>query len=408
MVNAIEISPELVRLAQIKSSKTGQPLSNELARSLFEEAVMALDPELNLVVGSDNLSEIDTLVETIGINDVTINDHHIDVRALDADGRISVCRALVGTPYLAAGSFVVAMNGTDSGNVVAYIGPGGWLSAEQQNKEDRVYMSVKTDENFDFGRALVDVCNRVQIQVPVPAKSLPDASELGKFVNQREQIIVARQKQIVTALVTNSMVRELVVNLPQQSNSLSHEKVTRIISDSAIWNARVEYMAAKLASKFNALTIDEVRALVRKTGENLGGHPDAPQFRKELVSQLTREQIARRFQSVPVAKVSAMVEQVLSGRSAAEAVKDFIKSKVAIDLASTIKRQRQRAEGFAAASAEEIGLAFKQLALQPAYATHSSQSADSGVEAINEALQLLEAGDLAEQAQALDMELAGN
>jgi len=44
-------------------------------------------------------------------------------------------------------------------------------------------------------------------------------------------------------------------------------------------------------------------------------------------------------------------------------------------------------------------MAFNQLSLQPAYATHSS--ADSGIESINEALQLLEAAELAEQASNL-------
>lgn len=404
MVNAIDISPEVVRLAQIKARKTGQPLINELARSVFEEAVMAIDPELNLMLGSESLSDIDALVETVGVNDITVNDHHIDVRTLDADGRISACRSLVGTPYLASGSFVVAMDGNQRGALVAYVGPGAWLAAEQQYaREATVYVEIKPNSNFDFASTLSEVCNRTQIQVPVPARSLPDAAELEKFVKHRDQIIVARQKQIITAIITDGSVREQMTSM---ENKLGNDKVTRILSDSAVWNARVEWMSVKLSAKFNALSLDEIRALVRKTGESLGGHPEAPAFRKELISALTRETLQRKFHSLPVSKVSAVVEQVLAGRQAADAVKDFIKSKVAVDLAVTIKRQRQRVEGFAAATAEEIGTAFKQLALQPAYATHSP-SPDSGVEAINEALQLLEAGDLAEQAVALENELAG-
>jgi hypothetical protein len=61
-------------------------------------------------------------------------------------------------------------------------------------------------------------------------------------------------------------------------------------------------------------------------------------------------------------------------------------------------------EGFVAATADEIGNAFKQMALQPSYATHSAKG-ETGVEAINEALQLLEAGELAEQIKKLEQEL---
>jgi hypothetical protein len=62
-------------------------------------------------------------------------------------------------------------------------------------------------------------------------------------------------------------------------------------------------------------------------------------------------------------------------------------------------------EGLVAASAEEIGAAFKQLALQPAYATHSADQEGSGVDAVNEALLLLEAGDLAQMVKDLDQEM---
>jgi hypothetical protein len=57
-----------------------------------------------------------------------------------------------------------------------------------------------------------------------------------------------------------------------------------------------------------------------------------------------------------------------------------------------------------AATADEIGMAFQQMALQPAYATHSA--GDSGVDSINEALALLEATDMAETIKACDLEMS--
>lgn len=108
----------------------------------------------------------------------------------------------------------------------------------------------------------------------------------------------------------------------------------------------------------------------------------------------------KKFHGAALAKVADVVEQVFSGKSALDSVRHLMTNTVAVDLAATIKHQRQRAQDFTAATAEEIGMAFKQLSLQPSYATHST--GDSGVESINEALQLLEAAELAEQARALD------
>jgi hypothetical protein len=108
-----------------------------------------------------------------------------------------------------------------------------------------------------------------------------------------------------------------------------------------------------------------------------------------MLNKLTVEQLSKKFAGVPLSKVSEVVDSVFSGQSAVDSVKNIISNKVAVDIAAKIKTQRTRADGFVAATADEIGKAFSQLSLQPAYATHSS--ADSGVESINEALQLLEA-----------------
>jgi len=55
---------------------------------------------------------------------------------------------------------------------------------------------------------------------------------------------------------------------------------------------------------------------------------------------------------------------------------------------------------------DEIGKAFQEMSLAPAYATHSSSgSTDETVETIDEALQLMAVGDLAHNLRQLSKEL---
>jgi hypothetical protein len=78
---------------------------------------------------------------------------------------------------------------------------------------------------------------------------------------------------------------------------------------------------------------------------------------------------------------------------------------VALELASTIKQGRRNVMCFLEATADEFANAFQQLRLQPVYATHSSDPRQ-GIEAVNEALKLLEAGELALTFKELEDELA--
>ncbi len=404
MGKQIEIRPEMARLAQLRARATGQSVAQELARSVVEESIYELDPELNLLVDfGDSLSQHDGLVRAVGVNDIVVNGRRIDVRALDKEGTVSVAKALVGTPYLSSGTLVVVMNGTDSGEVVGYISSGMWLAAEEQAKNsDVVQVQPKENGSFSIGTAVHDICQKPQVNLN-SAASTPEKSDLSKFLTNRHQFIMARQKQIVTAICNNVQVRDEIAT--DAGDSMSTQTMRRILVDTSIWSARVERLVNKVAPKFPALSREEIKSHVRNLGEQWGGQPDAPEFRKSLLDKLTRAQLARQYQGATASKVANVVEQVLAGGSALDAVKSFVKNKVAVDLAAEIKRQRNRVEGFVAATAEEIGSAFQQLALQPAYATHS-QSPDSGVESINEALQLLEAGDLAEQVKELDNELA--
>src|ERR1043165_3670891 len=112
MASKVEICPEIARMAQIKTRSLGASLTNELARLVAEESVMAIDPEIDLVIeAAHTLTEIDALVSTIGVNGIGVNGREIDVRPVSEDGFIAVPRVLIGTPYLSAGTLVVQMNG---------------------------------------------------------------------------------------------------------------------------------------------------------------------------------------------------------------------------------------------------------------------------------------------------------
>lgn len=403
MVNYIELSPEVIRLAQVKSRATLAALAVELARVVAEEAIIELDPELELLLdGGEPLSNCDAAVRVLGANDLFVNGKRIDVRVLDGEGNISVCRSLVGTPYLASGSLVVRLEGTIRGAVVGYVGPGAWLSAEeQQSREESIVLPFAAPAVFELSTTLVDLCKRPIVQVPVAKKSLPDATEMEKFLTNQESIIVARRKQIVAAILTNEESRTL---LEQVSTLLDSRKVTQTMNVAALWNARVDRFTSKVAPQFPSLSVDEVKTHVRKTGEIFGGQPDSPAFRRHALSTLAREQLMRKFQTAPHARVVSLVEQVLSGRAAMDCIGDLVKNKVAVDIAATIKRARGQVDKFVNASAEEIGLAFNQLALQPVYATHSKDET-AGTDAINEALELLEAAEVAEKLRELEAEL---
>ncbi|HMO22991.1 MAG TPA: hypothetical protein PKC98_18665, partial [Candidatus Melainabacteria bacterium] len=92
-----ELTPEIVRIAQKRADRFGLNLSDELARIAFEEAVMSLDPELDFLVNPDedtvpSLNAIDVMAVATGVNDVVVNDHRVDVRAMNDLGQVIVPR----------------------------------------------------------------------------------------------------------------------------------------------------------------------------------------------------------------------------------------------------------------------------------------------------------------------------
>lgn len=403
MASKVEICPEVARMAQVKVRTIGASLANELSRLIAEESILSIDPEVDLVVeAASTLTEIDALVSAAGVNGVGVNGREIDVRPLLQDGSISVPRVLIGTPYLSAGTLVVQMNG-HSGQVVAHVGPGSFLAQEDKaGQEDYVCVRVNLDPAFDLEKTLLSLVNAPVVDFGQNLKSLPDEAELARFLANRHQMILARQKQIVTAIASRQAVRELFVKVAEAT---PWAKLSQILQTSGVWEVRTLRFTEKLVERFPSLSRDRVRDEIKKAGEEFGGQPETPEFRRELIKRLTKMEVEERLKTAAPAKVKQIIDAVVSGQSARDAVNAIVSNKVAVAIAASIKEQRGAIADFCQASAEEIGNAFSQLALQPAYATHSFDP-EGGMEAINEALALLEAGQIAERAEDLDMDLA--
>lgn len=399
MSNRVEFSPEIVRMAQTRVRDNGGALASELARLAVEEVITQADVELGLMLEHDEtLSSIDALVSTIGANDVVVNGKRIDVRAADDEGYVSVCKALVGTPAVSSGSLVVELDGTKGATIIGHVSSGGWMGAEEQSKEtDRVSVKYERKADFDAVSTIKTIVDKVQISLEKAVSRVPEKEELQEFVNKREKLIVARQKQIVTALCARADVRAEMHDVVIEP---SHGLLTRVLQSESQWNRRTEEMVDKLSPKFKSLTRDELKKHVTACGEEFGGQPEAPKFRKAVIKKATIDQLTRQFGG---ARVKEIAENMLAGKTPAEAVKQMISNNVAVDIAVAIRKKRDKVQGFAAATAEEIGMAMQGLALQPAYATHSSK--DAGLDSINEALELLEATEIVEAAMALEEEL---
>ncbi|MDZ4834830.1 MAG: hypothetical protein SGJ27_13715 [Candidatus Melainabacteria bacterium] len=402
MSNRVEFSPEIVRLAQARASESGSNLSDELARITVEEVIMNADPELNLLMEPDcALSSIDSVVAAIGANDVVVNSRHIDVRALDDEGYVSLSKALVGTPVLTAGTLVVSLDGSLSGEVVSHIKAGTWLNSEGRFGDDEaVRIQAERTSGFDAVATISGIVQGALNASDKSANRTPEVSELHQFLKEPSSFITARQKQLVTALCTSSEVRDMAREVHVE---LSRGAVNRMLRAEANWNRRTEEMVDKLSPKFKSLTRDELKKHVTITGEELGGQFEAPAFRKALLKRVSSDELSRRLGGNAATKMKNLYDQIIAGKSPSDAVKQVVKNQVAVDIAQSIKSQRGRVENFVAVTAEEIGRAFQQLALQPSYATHSKQ--DEGIDAINEALLLLEAGDVAESVKAIEKEL---
>lgn len=401
----IELSPEVVRMAQMRASRQGVQFRQELARLVAEEALLDLDCELGLMLENElSMNQSDVLAASLGVSDIVVNGHRLDVRAIDDDGEVVITRALVGSPYLSLGSLLVKLEGVHGGSVVGHISAGAWLKAEDGLRDaDPIRIAVPSaDCNFNFADFMVELTNKAVLNLPGVSKLVNFKSDVNELLNDKSRLIVARQKQIFAYLCSHWS-EETMAAVEAVGYKLPASRVTKVLLAAGRWHAVVEKASEKLAARFTRLTQDEIRNQVMAVGERFGGEIKGAAFRRELLQQLAASELARST-TVPVNVAQSVLAKVLAGVTAADAVKQLVKNAVAVDLALSIKSRRQATIGFMAATADEIGMAFQQLALQPAYATHSA--GDSGVDSINEALALLAATDMAETIKACDLEIA--
>ena len=158
----------------------------------------------------------------------------------------------------------------------------------------------------------------------------------------------------------------------------------------------------KIQSKFPTIPAEKIEEAIRQVGAQYGGQPQAPVFKETLLKLLAKQQLYSRFSPEVRAMMSAIIDKVAAGKSKTEAIQAFVKNQAAVEVARIIEERRDALRQFATASADEIGAAFQQLALQPAYATHSA-SDSTGVDSINDALHLFEAASLYEELMGVDI-----
>lgn len=399
MTNRIEITPEMVKLAQQRIRATGGDVRQEIARHVAQESVFALDPEHGFLVDEDTaFSRDDRLVAAFDVNDVVVNGVRFDVRIVGDDGRVSLPRYLDGRSYMSCGTLAVAINTDRTASVVAFIDRADWeLQDKNLRNEDKLVIRADRGE---FNLANVLARTTAKPSTADHAGSAPSHNDLQRFVGNRTEVPMDQQRKTVDAALSNP---DCWTDLAGIVSSWSKPAMRRTLTHAAVWNYKLEKMAETVQPKFPKLNRDDIKLIIARTGESLGGQAESPQFRKELLTRLTKEELGRSLQGEQLRKASAIADQVMSGRSMRDAVNDFVKNSQAVDLALTIKRQRQKVVNFIEATTEELSAALRTMALQPVYATHSNQE---GVESINEALKLLDACELAERAKELERELA--
>jgi hypothetical protein len=403
MIHEVEISPEVVRLAQFRTRTLGATLANELARNIVQEAIYNSDPEMGLMVEEDQaFSKEDSLVAAFGVNDLVVNGKRIDVRPVDEEGRVAISRALIGTSYLSAGTVAVEMNGHLNGKVIGFIPTSEWSSLEKNaGDQQTIYIKAKTSKDFDLTKTLTALGDNIATDSKLINK-VPEPFQLASFVANRSEVPIAKQRQIVEGSLANP---QFWPSVEKVVTTWSTGAVRRILDHSSSWNRRVERLTDALSKRFKKVGRDDIRKVVEKLGESMGGQPESSEFRKALMGTLTREELGRSLAGVALRKATEVADAVLSGRAVNEVIKDFARNPVAVEIASKINKQRNNLASFMDATTAELSVAYQQLSLQPVYATHSQDSL-AGAEAINEALKMIEAGELAESLKSLDDELA--
>jgi hypothetical protein len=402
MANEAKISKEVVRLSQLRARRNGVSLSEELARGLVEETVYNCDPEAELLIDdAAAYSGHDILVSALGVNDIVIKSHRLDVRVIDEFDAVTISRALVATRYMTDGTLVVALDDNEAGKIVGFVSAADWQKAETQSANQRVvsFKPFQTDK-FDLSGIIAGLPTTAKAFPHVPA---PAALELVKFMSSREEMPIETQRKIVDGLLSND---QSWAGLSDTVSQWSKGQMKQLLSAGAVWTGCLERIADLSSARFKRLSRDEVKSIASKLGEQAGAQPESPMFRKALISSLTRAELTKSVSGVTLKKASEVTDAVLSGRGVTEAVKEIARNPVAVQIAGHIKRNRDKMGEFVDVTTQEILAAFPQMALQPVYGTHSGAQASS-LEPINDALKLLYAGELAKQARQFEKDLAG-
>ncbi len=94
MIHEVEISPEVVKLAQNRTRTMGATLAdNNIAQAIY-----AVDPEADLLVDEgEAFSNEDALVAAFGVNDIWLARTAcvFSMSPIDEEGRVSINRALL-------------------------------------------------------------------------------------------------------------------------------------------------------------------------------------------------------------------------------------------------------------------------------------------------------------------------
>jgi len=179
----IELNAEIVRMAQIRAHRQGVQFRQELARLVAEEEVMNLNCELELLLDSDTLNQCDALAASLGVNDIVVNGHRIDVRAIDDDGEISIARALVGSQYLSLGSLIVQLDGVIGGSLVGFVSSGTWLKAEDGLRDAEVIRMAYEVKPFSFLQTILELTQKASFK-------LPSAARLANFDSDVNELLI--------------------------------------------------------------------------------------------------------------------------------------------------------------------------------------------------------------------------
>ncbi|MBP7860136.1 hypothetical protein KA183_00520 [bacterium] len=391
----IALTREMEILSSSNAMVQGVNQKLDLALLSAEAIVSELDPKLNIVCEQwESLSHIQSLASILGVNDLVVNGRHIDVRVCDKDNFVSLNKILLGSSLLNSGSLVVKFE-KDNAEIVTYIPANTW--SQQSEQDGVVSFKVDIDEDFDLVATLKSIIKRAQTDHALE-KSL--AQEDLKIFLQSPASSSASLRPMIAALCSNSDLREAAFEMAMD---LPLNSVTQVLHKASAWNATCDIVTSKLATTFKNLTPDEIKQVVQSTGEKYGGQPEAPEFLNAVLNELIQVEMKKKFSTAAsriTDKVKNLTSKLTQGVSLSESVKALVNNSAAVDLAISIKATRNQMENFVLATAEEIGMAFQNLALQPVYATHSNEN-EAGVDSINEALVLLEAHEIIERAEAI-------